>query len=508
FNGEIYNYIELREEVIAKGYKLKSKTDTEVLLALYKEYGVDLLSKLDGMFAFAIWDQEKEQLFCARDRFGEKPFYYSELNDEFVFGSEMKALWAYGIPKSLDDNRLHDFVMNGNVEIKSDFGRSYYHGISKLDAAHYLIISKDGNVRKEKYWDLDSIRVNDNISFEEALIEYRKLFQESVRLRLRADVPVGSSLSGGLDSSSIVCVIDQLKKDSQIQKVFSARFKDFKKDEGEYINKVLTQKAGIRAFDVYPVEDDLVSIVKKVAYHQEEPFVSSSIIAQWKVMELAKNNNVTVLLDGQGADEFLGGYLKEYKVYLNQLYYQDSEKYEFEYEAYNKLLGSEYPIQRVESTESLRMKLGKLKRNILGQEIEYPLFKDSLSSMLQDQGLKELLRYADRNSMAHSIEVRLPFLSHKLVEFAFSLPDRFLLNQGWTKYIQRKAMDGIVPNDICWRKDKVGYEPPQDRWMNNKEVQEIVNDQRKLFRIGEKELTEGGSTNNMTWRLFMAAFTS
>ena len=220
FNGEIYNYIELKKELQAKGYAFRSESDTEVLLALYTEYGEELLEHLDGMFSFAIWDEKEQVLFCARDRFGEKPFFYFLDDKQFVFGSEMKEIWAYGIEKDIKKCRIESFVMQGAVKDSNDITSTFYNGINKLDAAHYLKIERNQKVTIKRYWSLDNIKVNYNISFDEAVIKYRELFETSVKVRLRSDVPVGSSLSGGIDSSTIVGLVDQYKKDGQLQKVF------------------------------------------------------------------------------------------------------------------------------------------------------------------------------------------------------------------------------------------------------------------------------------------------
>lgn len=438
FNGEIYNYIELKKELQAKGYQFNSESDTEVLLALYADKGKSMLSDLDGMFAFAIWDNQEEKLFCARDRFGEKPFFYFKNDDQFVFGSEMKELWAYGIPKQIKDNRIYNYINTGIVETPATIEETYYQGIHKLDAAHTLEVTAKGGIKLNKYWSLDDIQLNIDISFEQAQQKYFELFEESIKYRLRSDVPVGSSLSGGLDSSSIVKMIDNIKGENQVQKVFSARFKNFDKDEGEYIDEVVRNCNNVEAYTTWPAEGSILEIIDKVAHHQEEPFGSSSILAQWKVMELAKTNDVTVLIDGQGADEYLAGYMPEYKTYLTQLFFENRPLYNDQYVHYQNHFGKTHPLDPYTKTETLRMKVGRYKKNFLNQPIEYNTLKDRLKYKLTSSGLKELLRYADRNSMAHSREIRLPFLSHKLIEFVFSLPDEFLLKDGWTKYIHRK----------------------------------------------------------------------
>ena len=220
FNGEIYNYLELRAYLKSKKYNFSSNSDTEVLLALFAEKGKNMLQYLDGMFAFAIWDSLNNELFCARDRFGEKPFFYYQDKYAFVFASEMKAIWAYGIPKSIKEDSVYCYIQKGNVNSLDSNTETYFYNINRLDAASSMSITIDGNVVVSNYWSLDNIQINTDISFDEAKYRYLELFEESIKYRLRSDVSIGSSLSGGIDSSSIVMMIDQLKVKDQGQKVF------------------------------------------------------------------------------------------------------------------------------------------------------------------------------------------------------------------------------------------------------------------------------------------------
>jgi asparagine synthase (glutamine-hydrolysing) len=506
YNGEIYNYLELKATLKLKNYHFSSRSDTEVLLALYAEKGKKMLQDLDGMFAFAIWDSLKKELFCARDRFGEKPFFYYKDKNVFVFASEMKALWAYGIPKSVKEDRIQSYVETGSIESENSKNETYFYNINSLDSASLLSIKLDGNIDVSEYWNLDSIKTNTNISFNEAKNKYFELFKQSVKNRLRSDVSVGSSLSGGIDSSSIVMLIDQLKLKGQTQKVFSARFKDFEKDEGVYIDEILNNCNNLKGYNVWPEKYKILDFIEKVVFHQEEPFGSSSILAQWKVMEIAKDKNVTVLLDGQGADEYLAGYLPDYKSFLTQLFFENRAEYDIQFLRCQDLNTFQGSIPHYLNTETFRMKIGRYKKQFFNQKIQYEKLKDRLKYKLTSSGLKDLLRYADRNSMAFSREVRLPFLNHKLIEFIFSLPDDFLLKDGWTKYIHRKSFDKILPNKICWRKDKIGYEPPQQRWLNDENIKEIILSQKNRFKISDTQLSKGSYTNNMEWKLFIASF--
>ncbi len=492
FNGEIYNYIELKKELQKKGFTFKSDSDTEVLLALFDLKKEKCLDDLDGMFSFAIWDEYTQELFCARDRFGEKPFFYYLDKKSFSFASEMKALWATGTPKTKNLKRYYQYLMYGNIDDPIDKSSTFFQNIFQLKPAHYIIIKKDLKIKQIKYWDID-LTIELDISFEDAQKRFRELFLDSVNKRLRSDVPIGSSLSGGLDSSSIVMAIDRLKAESQKQKTFSARFKNFEKDEGKFID-LITRSANVECFSVYPTAKSANENFEKLIYHQEEPFGSFSINAQFEVMKLAKNNNVIVLQDGQGADEILAGYERHFEAYLQELYKSNRNKFNLEFQDFKNLrnnnsINANLNFKFEALNYKLKRKASELAKNIKRttstyfnginpelvseyKKIENPLYfapnlKERLYHSTINSGLTELLRYSDRNSMAHSIEVRLPFLSHKLVEFLFSLPNEYLIKSGWTKFILRKSMEDLLPDKITWRKDKIGYAIPQDDWQAN-----------------------------------------
>lgn len=506
FNGEIYNYIEIKGKLVAKGYKFISDSDTEVLLALYDSAKEKCLDELDGMFAFAIWDNKEQQLFCARDRFGEKPFHYYLDEKQFVFASEIKQFWPVGITKQIRQDKLNRFAIDGIIEDAASETETFYHNIKRLDAAHFLIITSDKKVKIGKYWDIDLNAQKFTGTIEQAAERFLELFTESIRIRLRSDVPVGSSLSGGLDSSSIVMLIDALKGKELKQNTFSARFKNFAKDEGEHIEAVVKACNNVDVHYIWPDKDYFEQVFDKVSFHQDEPFGSASIVAQFAVMQLAKQNNVTVLLDGQGADEQLAGYIPYYHTYLNQLFYSKPKLYEKELAMYNLYHSSAIPYTSLAESETFRMKLGRYRRLLLKQQMPYEnALAISLKSSTTHVGLKELLRYADRNSMAHSREVRLPFLSHKLVEFVFSLPDEYKINSGWTKFVLRKAMDSILPKSICWRVDKIGYEPPQKKWIENDIYTQRMEEASKKLNIPRINESNVKSVFTRDWRLLMAS---
>lgn len=490
FNGEIYNYQELRTELAESQHHFKTTSDTEVILAAYQQWGQSCVEHFNGMFALAIWDTVAKKIFVARDRFGEKPFHYVYIPDRlFAFGSEMKALWAAcAAGREIHEETLALFTHYGQVEIGE---QTIYKDILRLPPAHCLTLTADGRLQKRRYWDIDPrVRIeswNDGRYAE----QFREHLISSVSLRLRADVPVGSSLSGGLDSTTIVSVINRLLPENAVQKTFSARFNDPSRDEGKWMDLV-TERNRVERHDVWPTAEQFFEELSKVFWHQEEPFTSASVYAQWNVMRLAKQNGVTVLLDGQGADEMLAGYHS----YFNEV--TDDLLNSFDLRGYLKWRRDCFALHGVvpggfrrvlshKMPEPLKRLLKKGLRSLPEVEPANPVYPREFSKVSRlrkilwwnttREGLVELLRYADRNSMAHSREVRLPFLDHNLVEFVFKLPERLLFRDGWTKWIVREAFRDLVPPEISNRVDKLGYMPPQERWLGGVAWQSVMIEQ-------------------------------
>lgn len=512
FNGEIYNYLEIRDKMQKIGYKFRSNSDTEVLLALYDLKKEACLQDLDGMFAFAIYDNQTREVFCARDRFGEKPFFYTQFDGAFYFASEMKEFWAAGVARNPDPEMIFNYLHFDLLDNHSDLGQTFFKGVRKLAPGNYLIW-KEGKFIIRKYWAINPQNQNRTIGLEEAKEQFRTLFIESVSRRLRSDVLVGSSLSGGIDSSLVVCVMDHLLKDhpESIQNTFSARFKNFHKDEGYFIQKV-REKTRITSHEVYSEMDELDLVFDKICHHQEEPFGSASILVQYQVYELAKKMGVTVLLDGQGADEILAGYHPYFTTFFNEIRKKSVVAFEREFAAYNQLHEGNTinaKISKPGLKKSIMVKFPKLANKLSHQILKNKLknvfyladdfFSEykrrthndfnydfgHLNSHLYfstfEIGLPTLLRYADRNSMAQSREVRLPFLSHDLVEFVFNLPSELKIKNGWTKYLMRAAFEDLLPEEIAWRKDKIGFEPPQKSWMDSPSTQDKIRAAREIL---------------------------
>ena len=515
YNGEIYNYIELKETLLKKGYTFNSTCDTEVILAAYACYGKQCLQQFDGMFAFAIWDNTNQTLFCARDRFGEKPFYYVNDHHQFIFASEMKALWAAGIQKQMKPGRLLTYLTLGIISNAADQHETFYDHITTLPAGHYLLLHYNHSntvhaytAGVESYWDIDTetmLAPEDNTAIDHFL----QLLQTSVNRRLRSDVSIGTSLSGGLDSSAIVALIQQNIKANRQYKhgSFSAIFPGFKNDESRYIQQVANQ-FNLNGVSVSPNADGLITDMQKLVYHQEEPFQSLSIYAQYKVFELARQHQVTVLLDGQGADETMAGYHKYYHWYWQELMACGDFKTFRKEQANARKNGvtdpwdyRNYIAAFMPSITANILEAQAKNRRQNHDDINYEYFASTQNATVgkptvshlneilyfntRQVGLGELLRYADRNSMAHSCEVRLPFLSHELVEYIFSLPSHFKIRDGFTKWILRKAVGELLPQTIVWRTDKIGFEPPQQQWLQHKQLIDWQQESRRnLIKIG------------------------
>ena len=462
-NGEIYNYIELREELKKKGYEFKTVSDTEVILAAYAHYREKCVEYFEGMFSFAIWDDHKKILFCARDRFGEKPFYYTEDNG-FYFASEIKTFSVAGILSEHDNGMLLYFLGSGNTIDPSDSSRTFYRRIKKLPASHWLKYDvRNSAVTINKYWEVS--REVSSIKVNEAQERLNELLTLSVTRRLRSDVPIGTSLSGGLDSSSIAACLWEMQVSNL--KTFTASFPGFEKDEAGKVKKV-ADKFNLGNIAVTPTAADLANDLEKVARFQDEPIASASVYAQFRVFELAAHENVTVLLDGQGADEVLGGYDHYRNWWLKSLFPAFAARV-LERRGRRELFD---PSLNRGFAESAAKEINIVKPVV--HRLNDLLYFDTFCA-----GLEQLLRYADRNSMAHSREVRLPFLNHELVSFAFSLPASMKIHGGFTKWLLRKVMHGRLPDEIVWTKRKTGFEPPQKKWMEHKGMQEIIMEARK-----------------------------
>ena len=483
-NGEVYNYVELRRELEPHGYRFHTGTDTEVILAAYDHWGSSCVEHFNGMWAFVLWDRERRELFCARDRFGIKPFYYRIQGQRLSFASELKAFKAAGAPLAANEPRIRDFLEHGVVDHTNE---TFFRGVEQLPPAHVLTFGAEG-ARLERYWSLEAG------SFDGDPVErFRELLFDSIRLRLRSDVTIGTSLSGGLDSSAIACVIDRLMETEgeatlpvgERQQVFTAYFDQPGFDERPFAEDVISRtksKSNPISFSADDLLDELPAIVEA----QDEPFRSTSIAAQWFVMRRARQAGVKVMLDGQGGDEVLGGYDGYFGFLFGDLLLQGRLRaLSTELEAYRRLRGVGHAraagaLLRPFVPDSVQWAARSRARgahallhpDLRAQPTELPTsgntFPDRFRRRLHlvlTRRLPELLRYEDRNSMAHSIEARLPYLDYRLVELMFSLEPHHLIRHGRAKVILREAVGDLLPESVLQRTDKMGFQTPEAGWL-------------------------------------------
>ena len=537
-NGELYNFLEVRKELEARGHAFTSQSDTEVIVAAYAAYGKDCLKHFDGAYAFAVWDQEEEILFAARDRFGEKPFYFFYNENEFLFASEMKALCQAGVPKEVNHKMLYNYLTIGYTSNPFNPQETFYNNILKLPAASSLTFSlQTRQLSIENYWQA-ATELNREIGEAVAVEEFIYLLSESIHKRLRSDVPIGTSLSGGLDSSTIVALSAQMPSRQYTHECFTAVFDGFERDERQYAQAV-AEEYNLHQHLVNVSATDLVSEMDQLMKHQEEPVGSSSVLAQYKVYEAAKAAGITVLLDGQGADEILAGYHKYYHWYWQELYANNRRAASGELKAAKALgINESFGFRNKAFALFPHFAASLLQNQKVKKAARQPgLSPDFVNENQKDfyysqpaqldlngvlyfntfvYGLEELLRYADRNSMAHAVEVRLPFLNHQLVEFLFSLPSHFKIHKGWTKWLLRQSVQTILPETIVWRKDKVGFEPPQKAWMQHPQVQDRIQEAKRLLvskdvlskAVLQQSITpaDAHAANNQDWRYWSASY--
>lgn len=452
YNGEIYNYLELREELKDKGFKFFTSSDTEVILASYLYWGTECTEKFNGIWAFALYDREKNIFFLSRDRVGVKPLYYYSTNDVFLFASEVKAIRTYLKNQlGLNFNKLEQYLTIGQIFIGID-DDTFFTGVKQLTPGCNLTLS-NGNINISKYW--SPIIYANSFNLEENVNKFKELFYNTIKMQFRSDVEVGSCLSGGLDSSSIVSVAATLFE--RKLNTFSAIWPNTRIDESFFINEV-NSKFNCNSHAFEPNVTDILGLIDEVLWHQEIPLSGASLIAQWKVFEMVKKYNVKVVLDGEGSDEILAGYPKYIITYLNEMMLR-SNWFEI-LRHYGSLKESGYSMKSI--LNSLRRNKRLKKRHL--QFNQYPYKYSNLASYLVDEisyySLPTLLHDKDRSSMAHSVEARVPFLDHKLIEFALSIPAEQKIQGGLTKMILRESLRDILPVSVYKRKDKIGFATP------------------------------------------------
>jgi len=527
-NGEIYNYQELRQGLVQRGHKLQLYSDTEVILHLYEEEGPDCVRKLNGMFAFCIWDARERTLFAARDHFGIKPFYYAYSRKTFRFASEIKALFLDGEinaeynPDGLADYLTFQFCLGS---------KTLFQNVEKLLPGHTLLVKPNGDLRIQKYWDLDfGVDTNHTETFFEH--QLLRLLEDSIRLQLRADVPIGAHLSGGLDSSTVVSLVSSLLG-TKIH-TFSGGFREGEKyDETSYA-RLVAASIGAEYHDVFPTALDFANTLPTLVYHMDEPAAGPGLFPQYFVSKLA-SENVKVVLGGQGGDEIFGGYTRYLVAYLEECIRggidgtHEDEKYVVTFDSilenlpqlqgYQPMLQNFWKDGLFESPDQRYFRLVDRSRQIrqfvvpdvLSGSNGYSPFQAYLD--LFNQGelgsyinkmtrfdmktlLPALLHVEDRTSMAVSLESRVPILDYRIAELVASMPPGVKYKGGRSKYIFRKVVEHIVPKEILHRTDKMGFPVPLNEWYRQGPVRDFVHEtllsstarQRGMFDIDQVKI--------------------
>lgn len=490
FNGEIYNYLELKAELKHLGYTFRSDSDTEVLLYGYSHWGAKVLARLVGMFAFAILDTRENKLFLARDCFGIKPLYYCYWRGGFVFASEITALIQLsGLDRRVNPQRLYEYLRFG---LTDHGGATLFAEISQLPAACFLEVNleRPREARPEVYWQAE-IGPRSDLSFDQSAEQLRELFLDSVKLHLRSDVPVGAALSGGIDSSAIVMAMRHVGGKGLDIQTFSYIADEPSLSEERWVDLV-GAAAGVTVHKVHPTATELVKDLDDLIGVQGEPFATTSVFAQRMVYRKVAEIGIKVTLDGQGADELLGGYPVSAAVRLASLIRQ--HRWEcaldfFQAACCTRGLGRLWMTLRAggmlvpEAWECAARQLVRedlypswlhapwfAERGVVarpfGRVPDREMLKSYLRQTLVHSSLPALLRYSDRNAMSFSVESRVPFLTPSLANFIFTLPEEYLIApDGTSKAIFRAAMRGIVPNAILDRTDKIGFVTPERRWL-------------------------------------------
>jgi asparagine synthase (glutamine-hydrolysing) len=527
FNGEIFNYIELREQLKNLGHSFRTHTDTEVLLHAYQEWGEEMLPKLNGMWAFVIYDRQEKTLWGSRDRFGIKPFYYYHDERRFVFASEIPPILSVlGHKPTADEAAIFDYLVFNRTDQTE---RTFFKEIRKLQHGHVLVVRHPSSVIDIRRW----YYLPEAVARSSAFIgpeEYHRYLSSSIGLRLRSDVPVGVCLSGGLDSSSISAILlnDYQKGDLH---TFSAVYGEGKSgDESKFIHLFKDQVQ--RMYFVWPDAASLMADMTVFMRAHAEPVPSTGPYAQFKVMELAKDH-VTVTLDGQGADESLAGYHYFYGFYFKDLMKRGHfgrwcSEMTYYYAKHRTFLGFQSFLFFL-FPSFLRTRLRALEKGYLTNEF-YNAFATPLNKVAGDlygssnlQGalinhfeykLEHLLKWEDRNSMWHSLEARVPFLDYRLVEKVLSLPDEWIIKEGMTKHILREAMKGTLPEEIRLRRDKMGFDTPEDEWFRTPAFQEYMKnlihsrsfgsrriiDPQRVEHIYARHLNQRGNFSKEIWK--------
>lgn len=485
YNGEIYNFQELRDELVSLGLTFESKSDTEVILASFFKWGFDCVKKFVGMWAFCIYDEKNSQLFLSRDNNGIKPLYYYLDSNHLVFSSEIKGIFVHDIPRIPNEGILFDYLFYNLIDHKED---TFFQSIKRIMPGNNALY--DLNSKKMKVWRYEDWeeRVKDvKTTPEDKVEEFRELFTKAVQFRLISDVPIGTCLSGGIDSSSITCCMRELMPRADI-KTFSLVFPGLPIDESSY-QEAVVKAANAQRFTISFNADDLLADLEDFIKTQEEPFIGLSIYSHYKVMELANQNSMKVLIDGQGADEMLAGYDYFASFYGYELLRKlrlgtlVNELWKFgngpKRKTFRNFVGLLLPTGLKRSIflrEKRYLSKPFVERHLHEQQARFKRsgLNESLMDAMENYPLPALLRYEDKNSMRWSIESRVPFVDPQLIAYCASLESKQKIRNGKTKFILREAMEPIIPKIVLERRDKIGFGTPDRLLAQSGAAKELI----------------------------------
>ncbi|MBS1589314.1 MAG: asparagine synthase (glutamine-hydrolyzing) [Bacteroidetes bacterium] len=513
FNGEIYNYIEIKDELLKAGYTFHTKTDTEVILASYDYWKQGCVNKFNGMWSFCIYDIKKNILFCSRDRYGVKPFYYSSSNGQFVFGSEIKQIIYFFKERVANTSMIVDFLLGYDEHNTTE---TFYENVLKLPASHNLVYNlSEHSYKVYKYYELTTNEELKVLTEEHAISLIEQELKRSIRIRMRSDVRVGTCLSGGLDSSTIATYASQIYEGDKKFSAIHAKSIEKENDESEFAQKVALS-SDLDFIVIEPGTDSFFEVLNKVIEIHEEPFSGPSVYMQYFVFKEAKANDCIVMLDGQGGDEVFLGYERYYLPTLKYLSLKKRIQLLYKLPNYTRLSYRDIAILSVYyALPKLYIQIIKRKSKHINskyiKKASFNLFEENISSYKNIDELQkaelfkfvlpQLLKVEDKNSMYHSVESRLPFLDYKLIETVYSINNKYKINNMWSKYLMRKMIQDKLPKEIVWRRKKIGFAAPSNKWLSNKDIFLKSIKESKIVNTVLNGIPEN-LDNGLLWKLY------
>lgn len=516
FNGEIYNYEELIKDLQEKGVKFEFQNEAELIIEAYLFWGNGFENKLNGMWSFVIYNKMADKVYVSRDRYGEKPLYYAEINNEIYFFSEIRQIKELGINLSLNANTTIDYLLSASVDQDQN---TFYNEVFKVSPGGYIEYSfRDNSMFFGKYYNFEHINIQNDLDFDSAKLKFNELFTNSIKRRLSGAQPVAGLLSGGLDSSIISLYASQYQENFE---VFYARNSEFAFDEIKNV-KSTTEYLDLKLNILEINESNFISGIFKTITDQEYPFANSSLVMQNMILNQASKKGYKVVLDGQGSDELLLGYLKFAHFYIcenktfsfqNFISYKEKNSISFIHLLMSSLFFRSTTLYQARNKINRRVltdQSGDLKLSSTYLQKQYRSYRNDLLQSqkmeLESLYLPSLLRYGDKNAMAYGIENRSIFLDHELVEFCLSLPLNYKIQNGWTKYILRSVLDQKLPNSVVWSKKKIGFTGLSEIYQNTDflDMTQVWIKESEFLNSSFRYMPPNPG-NELLWRMFNVA---